>query len=318
MKWLIFEDELRSPLTLRRFQLLLEVRRHASENGHNSASVLWLRAEAMNATDDGDRFLDNDLEALLDRRWIFYEKASGPVTDVTITRAGMDVAEEFEHFRSDPRKRAQAARSSVLQWLYDEYLQGKSSPNISGFSTSKYGTFYGADFTEGEITRATRYLRDRQLIQGKAAMGGPIVRPQITPHGIQTIEHDDEPAAVIASERASVTHNYTIHNSGQMNLAAGSENVSQSMTLTSTQINDARMAANAFSQTLPILGVPHERQAEAEQVIAELEEETASPDPQPGKLKTLLNKVVEIAILGSAEGAVEAVVSMAQKAIDGL
>ena len=78
------------------------------------------------------------------------------------------------------------------------------------------------------------------------------------------------------------------------------------------------MAANAFSQTLPILGVPDERQAEAKQVIAELEEETASPDPQPGKLKTLLNKVIEIAVLGSAEGAVEAVVSMAEKAIDGL
>lgn len=313
-----FEDELNSPLTVRRLHLLLEIRRHANGNRHDSADVLWLRAEATSATDDGDRFLDNDLEALLDSGWIFYEKASGPVTDVTISRLGLDVAEEFEHYRSDPRKRAQAARSLVLEWLYEEYLRGSTSPNISQFSVSKYGTFYGSEFTEGEIMQATRYLRDQQLIQGKAAMGGPIVRPQISPRGIQTIEYEDKPAAVVASKRASVTHHYIINNSGQMNLAAGSENVSQVMTLTTTQINHARMATNAFSQTLPILGVPEKRQAEAKQVIAELEEETASSDPKPGKLKSLLNKVVEIAVLGTAEGAVEAVVSLAQKAIENL
>lgn len=313
-----FEEELRSPLSLRRLQLLLEIRRHSQESSHSSADVLHLRHEALTTSDDGDRFLDTDLEALLDRGWIYYEKASGPVTDVTITRLGMDVTEEFEHFRSDPRKRAQAVRSSILQWLYDEYLQGFNASNISRFSTGIYGTFYGSEFTEGEIMQATRYLRDQQLIQGKAAMGGSIVRPQIAPRGIQMIEHEDKPAAIVASERTSVVHNYHINNSGQMNLAAGSENFSQSMTLTMTQINDARMATNAFSQTLPILGVPEERQAEAKQVIAELEEETASPDPKPGRLKELLNKVVEIAVLGTAEGAVEAVVSMAQKAIENL
>ena len=313
-----FEDELRSTLSLRRLQLLLEVRRYARDSRHNSADVLYLRNDARSAAADGDRFLNTDLEALLDKGWIFYEKASGPVSDVIITRLGMDVTEEFEHFRFDPRMRAPAARSSLLQWLYDEYLIGKSSPNISGFSTSKYGTFYGAEFTEREIAQATRYLRAEQLIQGKAAMGGPIVRPQITPHGIRMIEHEDKPPAVIASERASVTHNYTIHNSGHMNLAAGSENVTQSLTLTSTQINDARMATNAFSQTLPILGLPEEHQTEAKQVITELEEETAFSDPNSGKLRMLLNKVVEIAVLGTAEGAVEAVVSMAQKAIEGL
>ncbi|RAM37696.1 hypothetical protein DBZ45_08840 [Arthrobacter globiformis] len=272
----------------------------------------------MRATDDGDRFLDNDLEALLDRKWIFYEKASGPVTDVTITRVGLDVAEEFEHYRSDPRKRAQAARSSVLQWLYDEYLQGSNSPNISRFSTSTYGAFYGSEFTEGEIVQATRHLRDQQLIQGKAAMGGPIVRPQISPYGIQRIEHEDKPAAVVASERASVTYNYHFNNDGPVNLANNSPGAQQSITLTTTQINDARMATSAFSQTLPILGIPEERQAEAKQVITELEEETTAAAPQPGRLKSLLNKVVELAVLGTAEGAVGAVISLAEKAIEGL
>lgn len=262
--------------------------------------------------------MDNDLEALRDSGWIFYEKASGPLTDVVITRVGMDVAEEFEHFRSNPRKRAQAVRRSVLQWLYDEYLQGTSSPNISGFSNSKYGTFYGSAFTEGEITQATRHLRDQQLIQGKAAMGGPIVRPQIAPNGIQMIEHADKPAALVASERASVTYINNFNNDGPVNLANNSPGAQQSIALTNTQINDARMAGTAFSQTLPILGVPEERQAEAKQVIADLEEETAAAAPQPGKLKGLLNKVIELAVLGTAEGAVGAVVSLAEKAIEGL
>jgi hypothetical protein len=312
-----FEDELNSPLTLRRLLLLLEIQRHARESRHNSADVEWIRTEARHASDDGDRFINADLDALLDKGWIFYEKASGPVTDVTMTRLGTDVAEEFEHFRADPRKRAQAARSSVLQWLYDEYLQGSSSPNISKFSTSKYGTFYGAAFSEGEIMQATRYLRDQQLLQGKAGMGGPIARPQITTHGIQAVEHEDKPAAVVASERASVTNNFNIYNSSNFNVGAG-DSMNQSITLTSTQINDARMAGTAFSQTLPVLGIPEERQAEAKQVILDLEEETAAPAPQPGKLKSLLNKVIELAVLGTAEGAVGAVVSLAEKAIEGL
>lgn len=311
-----FESELSAPWVLRQFERLVVIRDLANENRHRSADVNGIRVDGVRR--GWGRFIDGDLEALLDRGWIFYEKAAGRVTDVTITSQGVDVVEDFEAFRSDRRRRAQAARSSILQWLYDEYLQGKTSPNISGFSTSKYGTFYGTEFTEGEISQATQYLREEQLIQGKAAMGGPIVRPQISTRGIQMIEHEGKSAAATASERASVTHNYTIHNSGQMNLAAGSENVSQSMTLTRAQINDARMAGTAFSQTLPILGIPEDRQAEAKQVIADLEEESAAAAPQPGKLKGLLNKVIELAVLGTAEGAVGAVVSLAEKAIEGL
>lgn len=313
-----FEAELGSPSTLRQLQLLVKIRELAETNRHRSADTTGLYEQAEDFGLDW-RAVGSDLESLRDRGWIIFDKSSGPVTDVVISQHGVDTAEEFEAFRSNKRRRAQAVRSSVLQWLYDESLEGKSSPNISGFSSSKYGTFYGTTFSEGEIAQASRYLREEQLLQGKAAMGGGVVRPQITARGMQRIEQEDKPAAVLSSERASVTHNYTtIHNSGSMNLTTGGTNVSQSITLTTTQINDARMAGTAFSQTLPILGLPEERQAEAKQVIADLEEEIAAAAPQPGKLKGLLNKVIELAVLGTAEGAVGAVVSLAEKAIEGL
>jgi hypothetical protein len=311
------ESELRSPSVLRQLQLLAQIRVFAEASRHRSADITGLYEEAETFGLDWRAF-NSDVRALLERDWIYYEEASGPVRDVTITQLGIDTVDEFESFRTDPRKRSRAVRSAVLQWLYDEYLQGKTSPNISGFSTSKYGMFYGTSFTDGEIAQATRYLREEQLIQGKAAMGGPIVRPQISPRGIQTIEQEDMPAAVLASERASVTHNYNFNHASNVNFTANSENVTQSITLTSNQLNDARMATSAFSQTLPVLGIPEERQAEAKQVIAELEEETAAATPQPGKLKTLLNKVIELAVLGTAEGAVGAVVSLAEKAIEGM
>ncbi|MDQ0730442.1 hypothetical protein [Arthrobacter sp. B1I2] len=312
-----FEVELGSPAVLRQLQLLVKIRELAATNRHRSADTtgLYEQAEEFGL---GWRAVGSDLDSLKDRGWINFDNSSGPVTDVVMSQQGVDTAEEFEAFRSNKRRRAQAVRSAVLQWLYDESLDGKSSPNISGFSSSKYGSFYGTTFTEGEIAQATRYLREEQLLQGKAAMGGGVIRPQITTYGMQRIEHEDKPATVLASERASVTYINNFNNDGPVNLATNSPGAQQSITLTTTQINGARMAASAFSQTLPILGIPENRQTEAKQVIAELEDETAAVTPQPGKLKSLLNKVIELAVLGTAEGAVGAVVSLAEKAIEGL
>ncbi|NQD90423.1 nucleotide-binding protein, partial [Paenarthrobacter sp. CM16] len=83
----------------------------------------------------------------------------------------------------------------LLQWLYEERLHGTTAPNISGFPNSKYGSFYGKKFTDHEIKQASLTLRERQLIRGKAGMGGPIIRPEISDRGIQIIEAQDSAAA---------------------------------------------------------------------------------------------------------------------------
>lgn len=309
-----FEAELGSPSALRQFHLLQCVQQLGEPNRHRSAdtSILYDEADALGLD---RRAFDSDLESLLDKKWIFYEKASGRTSDVTITQHGINVAEEFQSFRTNPRKRNVAARDAVLQWLYDEQLNGRTSPNISRFTSSKYGNFYGLDFTETEISQTTRNLRERQFIRGKAAMGGPIVRPEITALGIQKIEDQDMPPAVAASERAPVIH---INNSGSMNLTTGGTNVSQSITLTSNQIDDVRKVATALKQMLPILGIPTERQPEALEVATQLEEEADAPAPAPGRLKSLLNRMTEVLALGTAEGAVEALNGLAEKALENL
>lgn len=79
-----------------------------------------------------------------------------------------------------------------------------------------------------------------------------------------------------------------------------------------------RKVGTFLREVKPVLGLPSERQEEADQVIAELEEETASPEPKPGRLKALLFKVIEVAATGTAQSAVDVVTSMAQSAIDGM
>jgi predicted transcriptional regulator len=309
-----YEAELKSPSALRQFLLLLNIKQFADYNRHRSADVTGLYEEAEKFGLDWRAF-DSDLEMLLDKGWIFYEKTSGKTRDVTITQQGVDAADDFRSFMTDPRKRNIAARDAVLQWLYDEHLHGRSSPNIARFTISKYGKFYGDDFTENETAQATRILRERELIRGTAVMGGSVIRPDITALGIQKIEDEDMPPAVAASERSPVIH---INNSGSMNLTTGGKNVSQAITLTSNQVDDVRKVATALRDMLPILGIPAERQAEVVEVATELEQETNDPAPAPGRMKSLLSRMMELLALGTAEGAVEALNGLAEKALENL
>lgn len=307
------EDELRSPSALRQRYLLHNIKQLADTSRHRSADVTGLYEEAEKFGLDWRAF-DSDLKSLLENGWVFYEKASGRTSDVSITQQGSDAADEFLSFITDRRKRNVAARDAVLQWLYDAHLRGAKSPNIAGFAISKFGKFYGDEFTEAEIDQATNVLHERGLIRGTASMGGGVIRPDITALGIQKIEEEDMPAAVAASERTSVY----INNSGNMNLTTGGSNVSQSITLTSNQIDDCRKVATALNQMLPILGIPEEHQTDAVQAAEELEQETNSPEPAQGRLKVLLSRVMEVLALGTAEGAVEALNGLAGKALESL
>lgn len=309
-----YEAELKAPSALRQFLLLLNIKQFADYNRDRSTDITGLYEEAEKFGLDWRAF-DSDLEKLLDKEWIFYEKASGRTMDVTITQQGVDAADDFRSFMTDPRKRNIAARDEVLHWLYDEHLHGRSAPNIARFTISKYGKFYGDDFTENEISQATRILRERGLIRGTALTDGSVIQPDITALGIQKIEDEDLPPAVAASERAPV---FNITNSGSMNLTTGGSNVSQSITLTSNQVDDVRKVATALKEMLPILGIPAERQAEVAAVATELEQEANAPAPAPGRLKPLLSRVMEVLALGTAEGAVEALNGLAEKALETL
>lgn len=193
------ETELRSPATLRQFRLLSSIEELASESRHRSADTAVLYQDADTFGVDRRSF-ESDLEALLDDGLIFYEKTSGRPSDVAITQHGIDLARDFQAILKDPRKRARAVRDALLQWLYDEHLLGRNSPNINEFPDSKYGSFYGRSYTDVEIKQATLALRELQLIRGKAGMGGPIIRPEISPRGIREVEEQDKPTANAARE----------------------------------------------------------------------------------------------------------------------
>jgi hypothetical protein len=141
--------------------------------------------------------------------------------------------------------------------------------------------------------------------------------PRITTSGINILELT-ESAGSTAKPEGMTVNNYSFVNSHSINLAVGSPGAVQSNSLTVEQVDEAHKVATAFRQMLPILGVPDEKQSEAQQVIAELEEETSSPEPKQSRIKNLLFKSLELIALGTAGGAADALGAMTQSAIGGL
>lgn len=142
--------------------------------------------------------------------------------------------------------------------------------------------------------------------------------PRITASGIHIVELTESAGSAAKPEGMIVNNNFNIRDSHSMNFALNSPGAVQSNTLAAEQVDQARKVGSFLRDIKPALGLPAERQEDADVVIAELEQETASPKPSPGKLKALLFKVLDVVATGTAESAMEVVSSMAQTAIEGL
>ncbi|WP_394525613.1 hypothetical protein [Paenarthrobacter nicotinovorans] len=310
------EAAAKSPSKLRQLHLLGEIYRLSEEWGRLDVPTAGLYNEGHEWGIDVSAIRD-DLKALLANGWIYTEIPSGRIPDVRLEQEGIDVAREYREKRSSPRSRASALRTALLNWLYDQYLAGEDTKDFAPFMASQEGHYLGLAYSDDEVTRAAKWLKDKGYIQAWTPITGKVMTPRITGSGITILELT-ESAGPAAKPEGMTVNNYSFENSHSINLAVASPGAVLSNTLTMEQVDEAHKVATAFRQMLPILGVPDEKHSEAQQVIAELEEETSSPEPQQSRIKNLLFKSLELIALGTAGGAADALGSMTQSAIDGL
>jgi hypothetical protein len=306
----------KSPSKLRQLHLLGEIFRLSEGWKRRQIPTAGLYNEGQGWGIDVSA-LGSDFTALMAAGWLYFEASAAGVDEILITQDGIDVALEYQAKRSNPRQRASALKTALLNWLYDRHLAGEDPKDFLSFKADPMGSYLGLAYSDDEITRTAKWLKDKGYIQAWTPITGKVMSPRITTSGINILELT-ESAGSTAKPEGMTVNNYSFENSHSINLAVGSPGAVQSNSLTTEQVDEAHKVATAFRQMLPILGVPDEKQSEAQQVIAELEEETSSPEPKQSRIKNLLFKSLELIALGAAGGAADALGAMTQSAIDGL
>lgn len=262
--------------------------------------------------------LRSDFTELMAAGWLYFEASAAGVDEILITQEGINVALEYQAKRSDPRQRASALKTALLNWLYDQYLAGEDPQDFVTFKADPVGSYLGLAYSNDEITRTAKWLKDKRYIQAWTPINGKVMSPRITASGIHVVELTESAGSAAKPEGMIVNNNFNIRDSHSMNFALNSPGAVQTNALTAEQVDEARKVATAFRQMLPILGVPEDSHDEAVQVIAELEEEVSGPEPKRSRIKNLLFKSLELIAVGTAGGAADALGAMTKSAIDGL
>ncbi|MBT2586462.1 hypothetical protein [Arthrobacter sp. ISL-95] len=263
--------------------------------------------------------ISNDLEALQERGWIWFERSLVGIQTVVIVQAGVDAAEDFSQLKGNRRRRAQEIRDAVLNWLYDLYLQGVEASGISDFLTSPSNQYLGDQYSEEELGRAATWLLTEDYIEGIETFGGELARPAITTKGIRVIETEQSVNKALTSAGMTVNE-INISDSQGVNVAVASSNVRQSNTLTQGQIDQIEKVLGSVRAMLNpmVIGASEEVTMEAQTIVREVEDEIHSEAPSTGKVKALLLKLTELAATGTVQGGVDALNAMMQQGISGL
>lgn len=259
-----------------------------------------------------------DLIALQDRGWLWFEASTAGIQTVVLNQAGVDVAEEFQTLRTDPRRRVKEIRDDVLHWLYDRHLVGDVSGVLADFLKSPSAHFLDEPYSEKELDRAMEWLFDGRYIKGIRAYGTVLARPMITTEGQKVVESGQSVNASGAT--AGVTNNVSISASHGVNFAWHSSHVTQSNTMTQEQIDVIeRILGSVRAMLNPmVLGVSEETTTQAQMIANEVEQEVRAQAPDGGKVKALLIKLVDLAATGTVQGGVNALNDMMQRGIAGL
>lgn len=116
----------------------------------------------------------------------------------------------------------------------------------------------------------------------------------------------------------SVTHNNVhISDSSNVNVAAGSTNVQQSVSLTQKQAQDARNLVDAFRQMEPLLQMPEEDKTNAEGIAKEIEANAREGAPAAA-LKSAVTSFIGALSSSAGTGTGQALLALAQGTLLGM
>lgn len=134
------EAAAKSPSKLRQLHLLGEIYRLSEAWNRRQVPTAGLYNEGHEWGVSAHR---SDFSALMDAGWIYFEASAGGVDEILIKQEGIDVAMEYQKKRSNPRQRASALKTALLNWLYDQYLAGEDPKDFASFKEEPDGSYLG-------------------------------------------------------------------------------------------------------------------------------------------------------------------------------
>jgi hypothetical protein len=238
---------------------------------------------------------------------------------MVIQEPGFEAVKTYKAMTRDHRRRAKEIQDAMLNWLYDEHVSGGRVMDIRDFLNTAKNHYLGDPYSPEELSRASKWLFAEDYIDGFWAGSGELLSPSIRTKGMRVIETEQSVNKALISAGVTVTE-VNISGSSGVNVAIASNNVSQSNTLTQGQIEQVERILGSVRAMLnpTVIGATEEVAAEAQTVVTAVEEEIQSPAPNPGKVKALLLKLVDLAATGTVQGGVDALYAMMQQGIAGI
>lgn len=247
---------------------------------------------------------DLDIEAgmmlvdYLENRGLVRDHSTMGGSDASINAEGAALVQKLRAERMRPARRLGTLRSRMLTWL-DEYSEQSGPSDWSEFLAGPGMEYHGSDFTEKEVTREADYLQHHGLIKAFSAWGATsgMLRPTITTQGRDCLVDFEGNVSdyLNRSQRpnntTSTTNNITMTGSTG-NITVASDNVVQNVNagLDTTKTLDF---AGYVRQTLPVLGLDQDTREVLNAQAEELHQEADTAAPDRGKLRRLLDAILE-------------------------
>jgi hypothetical protein len=290
-------------------------------------NVMFAVGRPQDGTETLDPWLSEARERAEDGLCQLADPGSEPTSvQVAITFAGSKWVGEIEALQSNGMRRRQAARDACLRWLAAQFEIDQRPDRFLVEQMVGFDRYYGRRFTDPEIDEAAAWLVEHRYIQGVMVAQAAVLFPKFTARGEWAVRGDESVNDVEGGSQTQGTRigtQTTIHQTGTGNVAqaAGARSKLTStvhQTFTQEQRQQVVELAEAIAAMVPILGFDEPTRAEATRVEQDLRGAVEQPEPDVGLLRRSLERVREVAVLGTATGVGTALAAHATTVLTGL
>lgn len=232
---------------------------------------------------------------------------------LTIDGAGKVVLRDYAEQSRARARQVNACTDALLHWLYEYDGESVSS---SDFATDPRANYFGEPFDASIIQAAADSLKDQGLATGTGTMQGVMLRMNITPTGRDVVDAFDSDVRAWRTRELTGRQgdvNVRVDGSSAVTVAVHSPGATQSVVTTTDHRIQILGLADAFSQTLPVLGLSGSDHEDAERLITELRQIGQEDKPEPGRIRKLLDGVKSLAVAGAGSAAGTGIVALAEQ-----
>lgn len=191
-------------------------------------------------------------------------------------------------------------RDAILLWLYQQKIAGNSGSTRDLARLNADVQWVAEPIANDDWQQATEYLRNGGYITGQGTWGGGTIRASITPRGehIAAAKQSVRPGPTQPAITTGVTNNYHITNNGPAQVAIGSSDFNQTLTVGSSEDKLTTLAEllDRFAEDNP------ENADEARSVAEDIRESSADPNRPMAAVRALMASAIStVAVAAGTE-----------------